>query len=389
MPPEAVLIVGAGLAGSRCAETLRAEGFAGRITVVGEEAVAPYERPALSKELLAGRKAPDDLRLRPDAFWAESGIVFLLGRRVETIDVRARAAVLRGGLALRWDALVLATGARARRILMGDMPAGVHHLRTLDDALALRGDLRAGSRLVVVGAGFVGAEVASTARGLGVDVTLIDVEPPFRRHLGAEVAAMLASRYREHGVRLELGTGLAGIDASSHGRVRSVILADGRRIPCDTVLVGVGAVPAAELDPSGSTGVGVAVDARGRTTVPGVYAAGDVASVWKPWLGARLRVEHWTGAAGQGAAVARAILGLDATYDDTPYFWSDQFGLRLQHVGHAADWAAVEIDGGADAFTVRYLDRQGRMLAALVANRPLEIGALRSELRAARVPLAA
>ena len=388
--PGNVLIVGAGLAGARCAETLRAEGFDGRITLVGEEPVPPYERPALSKEFLSGARHTDDLTLRSPSFWADQGIALLLGRRVARIDMGTRTAPLSGGPALPWDALVLATGARARHLPGLEAPAGVHHLRTVADAFALREELVPGTRLAIVGAGFVGAEVASTARSLGVDVTLVDVRLPLERALGREVGSILGDRFEANGVELRLGAGLSGFRAGPGGRIRSVILSDGEEIRCDAALVGIGAVPASELLPQlESRDGGVITDACGRTAIPGVYACGDVASAWRSWLGAGLRVEHWTGAAGQGAAVARAILGAEAPHEDLPYFWSDQFGLRLQHVGHAEHWAHVDLEGDTDSFRARYLGSDGRLLAALVANRPRDVGPLRHELAAARVPLAA
>ncbi len=387
--PENVLVVGAGLAGARCAETLRAEGFEGRITLVGEEPVPPYERPALSKEFLSGFRDTGELSLRSDGFWADQEVALLLGRRVARIDVRARTAALGDGEELGWDALVLATGARARHLPGLDAPAGVHHLRTLADARALRGELVPGTRLAVVGAGFVGAEVASTARSLDVDVTLVDVGLPLERALGREVGSILADRFKAHGIDLRVGAGISDFRAGPAGRVRSVIVGD-TEIQCDTALVGIGAVPASELLPElGSPDGGVITDACGRTAIPGVYACGDVATAWRPWLGVGLRVEHWTGAAGQGASVARAMLGVEAPYEDRPYFWSDQFGLRLQHVGHADHWAHVDLDVDGSSFRARYLAADGRLLAALVANRAREVGLLRREVAAARAPLAA
>jgi len=370
--PRSVVIVGAGLAGSRCAETLRAEGFDGRVVLVGEEPVAPYERPALSKELLAGER--QNAELRAPGFWPERGIELVLGRRIESIDLLGRSA----GPGLEWDALVLATGARARRLPF-PVPAGVHTLRTVADAAALGAELRPGARLVVIGAGFVGAEVASTARKLGVQVTLADLAAvPLERVLGPEVGRLLADRFAANGVDLRLGTGLAGFAAGDDGRVQAVELTDGSRIVCDTALVAIGAAPACDLagDPRG----GIETDACGRTELPSVYACGDVASAWRPSVGRRVRVEHWTSAAGQAASVAHAILGRERPYDDLPYFWSDQFGLRLQHVGHAEEWDAVALDGDEESFVARYLDRAGRPLAALAANRPREVGALRREL---------
>jgi 3-phenylpropionate/trans-cinnamate dioxygenase ferredoxin reductase component len=386
--PSTVLVVGAGLAGSRCAETLRAEGFEGRVLLIGEESAPPYERPALSKELLAGAREVEEIALRPPGFWAEQGIALLLGRRVVHVDVRARTALLGNGCSLGWDALVLATGAQARRIGAGPAPPGAHHLRTIEDALALHEELVPGARLAVVGAGFVGTEVASTAAALGVHVTLIDACLPLQRVLGLEIARLLAGRCEARGVELRTNARVTGFGIHAEGRVGTVALSDGKQIPCDAVLVGVGAVPAAGLFP-GVAGAGIPTDGCGRTALANVYACGDVAAAWRPWLGATLRVEHWTGAAAQGVAVARTILRQELPQEELPYFWSDQFGVRLQYVGHAGRWARVELDGDEDAFRARYLARDGSLLAGLLANRPREVGLLRRELAATHAPLVA
>jgi NADPH-dependent 2,4-dienoyl-CoA reductase/sulfur reductase-like enzyme len=372
MSARTVVIVGAGLAGSRCADTLRSEGFDGRIVLVGDEPSPPYERPALSKAYLSGEKG--EIALRPGSHWAERGIELELGRRVQRLDLSRRT--YDGGPAA--DALVLATGAEARP-LPGPAPAGMHTLRTAADADRLRDDLGPGRRLAVVGAGFVGAEVTSTARSMGAEVTLIDVAPvPFAQVLGEEAGRVLADRYRAHGVDLRMGVGLARVLSAADGRLTALELADGSVVPCHAALIAIGAAPASGL--LGGDPAGIETDACGRTAHPGVFACGDVARSFRPSLGDHVRVEHWTSAAGQGASVAHAILDSPQPYDELPYFWSDQFGLRLQHVGHPHGWEHAEIEGDSSSFCVRYHDGGGRLLGALVANRPGDVGALRREL---------
>ena len=278
MNPACTLVVGAGLAGSRCAETLRAEGYSGRIVVVGEEPHPPYERPALSKELLAGTRT--ELELRPRSFWDEREIELRLGTRVLDLGLRGRTAETSGGR-IRWDALVLATGARARPLLaLPDRP-GIHSLRTRADADRLRRRLAPGARLAVVGAGFVGTEVASTAAALGVHVTLLEAGPaPFERLLGREVGLLLADRYRAHGVEVRVDAGVERFRTGLGGRPNVLQLSDGADIACDIALVAVGSEPAGDLLGPAA----VPTDALGRTNLPGVHACGDVAAWWRPSL---------------------------------------------------------------------------------------------------------
>jgi 3-phenylpropionate/trans-cinnamate dioxygenase ferredoxin reductase subunit len=370
-----VVIAGAGLAGARTAETLRADGYDGRIVLVGDEPKAPYERPALSKQFLAGARGARDIELRPRTYWAEQEIELVTGTRVESVDFDRRVAVI-GDAAVPWNAFVLATGARPRRL---PGPPGVHHLRTFADAEALASALEAGAEVVIVGAGFVGAEVASTARSLGAEVTLVDAAPlPFAHVFGEDVGRLLANRYVSSGVRLHLGAGVRGFRAGADGRLAAVQLSDGTEVDAHVAVVGIGVEPATELLTPGA----VETDASGRTHRSDVYACGDVAAWWRPTLGAHRRVEHWTSAAGQARAVARSILGWPETYDEPPYFWSDQFGLRLQYVGHAKDWTIVELEGDERSFVARYLRQDGADAAALAVNRPREVAALRRALAA-------
>jgi 3-phenylpropionate/trans-cinnamate dioxygenase ferredoxin reductase subunit len=357
MRPRTVLVAGAGLAGTRAAETLRAEGFEGRLVVVGDEPTAPYERPALSKEYLSGAKGERELLLRPAGFWRDAGIELRLGRRVDSVDPSRGRAVLSSGEELAWDALVIATGARPRSLPF-PAPRGVHSLRTLTHARALRAALVPGARLAVVGGGFVGAEVASTAIALGVEVTMIEaLRTPFERTLGPTVGRLLAERYRSHGVDLRVSAAVAGFREGENGALRAVMLGDGGEVRCDAALVGIGIEPARELVPA-------RLDGRP------VHACGDVAASGG----------HWAGAAADGAAVARRILGLPAAAALPPFFWSDQFGLRLQLVGNTAGAAAVNVEGGPEAYVARYRDATGRLVAALAANRPAaEVAALRRD----------
>jgi NADPH-dependent 2,4-dienoyl-CoA reductase/sulfur reductase-like enzyme len=370
--PDRVVIVGAGLAGSRCALTLRTEGFAGEIVLIGDEPYPPYERPALSKAFLGGTR--EELALPAD--WEAGDIRLVLGTRVEEVDPD-RGRVRTAGADHPWDALVLATGARPRSL--PDVEGqGVHVLRTRADAERLRAELVPGRRLAVVGAGFVGTEVASTALELGLRVAVVDVEQlPFERALGTEVARILATRYRRHGVDLRLGARVGRLRRDTGGRLRALILADGTELPCDVVLVAVGVAPAGELL---HLPVGIPTDSAGRTSLRGVYACGDVAAPWHPAVGGHHRFEHWTSAADQAATVARTILGHEPRGVPSPYFWSDQFGVRIQHVGIPTGWTRVVVEHDGDSLEARYLGDGDRLVAGLLLNRPRAAAELRRRL---------
>lgn len=384
MTTESVLIVGAGLAAARCAETLRAEGFAGQIVVAGDEAGGPYERPALSKDLLTGARASQHLGLPGVERWEERGIVLVAGDGVVAIDAERRTARTAAGCEMPWDRLVIATGACPRSVPGLSGRPGVHHLRSLPDAVALREALGRGMRLAVIGGGLIGAEVASSVIELGGDVAIVEsLATPLERAVGGAMGAMIAERWRSHGVDLRLGARVAGLVPGDDGRPARLRLEGEPDIACDVVLVSVGTRPTIALAAAMGLDIaadgGVMVDRVGRTSLPDVYACGDVASPWRAARGGHVRVEHWLAAATQGASVARAILDLPERPDPVPYFWSDQFGLRLQGVGDITGWATVEMEGTPDAFVARYHSSGGDLLGALAGNRPDAVGALRRE----------
>ena len=385
-----VLIIGAGLAGSRCAETLRAGGFDGRIALAGAEGSAPYERPALSKQLLTGARTAASLALRPDQAWRENEIDLRLDTPITYLDLTTRRALTSTGETLRFEVLVIATGARARRLdALSHLPR-VSHLRTIADATGLRERLTEGDRLAIIGAGLIGAEVASTVLALGVTPILIEAgETPLERAFGRDVGALLAEQWRTAGVSVRTGAQLRDVRADLRGRVGALALSDDSIVECDHVLVAIGSVPETRLVDSlleRAPDGGIATDSHGRTSMPDVFACGDVASWHRESIGRSARAENWTSAANQAAIVARTILGDAATRDEPFYAWSDQFGLRLQHVSTGEAWEEVAIERYGDAFEARYLDRDGRLVAALVANRPGAIAAFRRDLAPVSIP---
>ncbi len=382
-----IVIVGANLAGGRAAEALRKEGFDGQVFLVGEEPHPPYERPPLSKEYLRGEMPREEVFIQPESFWAEQEVELLMGVRAVALDLAAKRVELSSGERLSFDKLLLATGGRVRRLpVPGAHLEGVHYLRTLDDCEALARELQPGRRLAVVGAGFIGSEVAASAREKGLEVTMIEVLPvPLQRALGPEVGRIYADIHREHGVELVLGEGVERFEGDS--RLRAVVTASGRRIECDLALVGVGIAPATELAEAAGLAVddGIVVDEFCQTSHPDVFAAGDVARFYSPVLGRRLRVEHWHNAQNQGAAAARNMLRREP-YAEVPWFWSDQYDLNMQYVGFADAWDRVVFRGDVAGrrFTAFYL-RDGRLEAALAINRPRDIRACRELIQARAV----
>ncbi|GAA4088422.1 NAD(P)/FAD-dependent oxidoreductase [Streptomyces shaanxiensis] len=369
-----VAVVGASLAGLSAARSLRKQGYDGRLVVIGDELHRPYDRPPLSKEFLSGTLGEAELALETDD--EDLRAEWLLGVRATGLDHARRAVRLDDGREVSADGVVIATGAAARTLPGSEGLAGVHTLRTLDDARALRDELARGGRLVVIGGGFIGAEVASTAYALGLDVTVVEAAPtPLAGPLGETMGAIVSALHADHGVRLECGVGVKGL--SGENRVDAVLLEDGRGIPADIVVVGVGARPNVEwLEGSGiALDNGVKCGADGRTSLAGVVAVGDCANWYDPRAGFHRRVEHWTGARERPDAAVAALLAGGAVEPGVPrppYFWSDQYGVKIQFAGHAAGADSVTIEAGAadDRDVLAVYRRAGNPVAVLGMNQP-------------------
>jgi NADPH-dependent 2,4-dienoyl-CoA reductase/sulfur reductase-like enzyme len=381
-PPDDVLVVGAAAAGLATVEALRRKGFAGRVTVLGAEEHLPYDRPPLSKQVLAGTWEPSRTRLRPDAHL--SGLAdFVLGDPAVGLDVPTRTVRTAAGRTLTAEAVVLATGLRPRTLPGQESLSGVHVLRTLDDALALRADLASASRVVVVGDGVLGAEIAATVCGLGVPVTMIGPqEAPLAMQLGLPAARALAALHTEHGVELRLGTPVTGL-AGEDGRVTGVTVAGGEVVPADLVVVAFGASPVTEWLTSSGLGLdnGIVCDSSCRAA-EGIYAAGDVARWHHESLEVLLRLENRTNATEQAAAVAAAILGEARPYTPVPYFWTDQFDAHLHVHGTIPPDAEVSIVEGSvreRRFVARF-SRDGVPVGVLGWNMPKQARLHRREL---------
>jgi NADPH-dependent 2,4-dienoyl-CoA reductase/sulfur reductase-like enzyme len=401
--PATIAIVGAGQAGGRLASALREAGYAGRVVLYGEEPLPPYERPPLSKEFLAGGRAAPIPCIAEDPHWNEQRIELRLGCRVAAIDVGAAAVVLADGGREHYDRLVLATGARPRRLQVpgGDLP-GVFYLRTVADALALHECLVPGSRCVVVGGGLIGLEVAATAVQRGCEVQVLEAaDRLLARVAPPPVSAFMQRRHAEHGVRIELGAAVVGIEGPD--RARAVVLADGRRIAADAVVVGIGAIPEDALATAAGIACrdGILVDEFGRTSVAGVYAIGDACRFYNPRYATHQRLEAWNHAQLQPATVAAHVLGTERPYAPVPWCWTDQYGHNLQVFG-SMDGVEHLVCRGApeDARLSCFGLRGDRMVAAWLVDaardrRPvqqlIESGAAvdAARLADARVPIAA
>src|SRR3954449_8118685 len=347
MREQTFVIVGASLTGAKAAETLRSEGFDGRVVLVGAEPERPYERPPLSKDYLRGEVGREKVYVHEESFYAEHDIELRLGRTATDLDLGLQQLTLRHGERLRYDRLLLATGSEPRHLpIPGGSLDGVLYLRSVEDSDALRERLDRGGSIVVIGAGWIGAEVAASARQRGLEVTVLDpMTVPLERVLGTEVGAIYRDVHADHGVRMLLGTGVEAFEGAT--AVERVRTSDGRELQCDFVVVGVGVRPRTELAVQAGIGVdnGILVDDRLQTETPGVFAAGDVANAQHPFYGEPIRVEHWANALHQGPLAARAMLGQGDAYDRLPYFFSDQYDVGMEYAGFARSWDRVVFRG--------------------------------------------
>ena len=386
---ERCVIIGASLAGGHAAAALRGHGFTGHISLIGAEPERPYQRPPLSKDYLQSAYPEHKLYLWSHHYLQQHDITFHPDSWADGLDTQTHTVTLRSGEQLHYDKLLIATGCQVRRLsIPGADLDGVLYLRTLQDARRLADQLGRAERVVVVGAGFIGSEVAASARVMGKSVTMLEGGPvPLVRALGAEMGAVCAAVHWEHGVDLRASAKLAELRGT--GRVEAVALEDGQVIPSDLVVVGIGVSPAVEWLSGSSVAVdnGVLVDEFTQTNLPGVFAAGDVANCWNPSLGKRLRVEHFMHAEGHGIVAGKAMAGLREPYTTVPYFWSEQYDLLLQYVGHADGDAQLVVRGdvAARSFTAFYME-DDRLCAAFSIGRPQDIMAARCLIRGKVTP---
>lgn len=371
---QTFVIVGAGLAGAKAVEALRDKGFNGKIILIGDEEHLPYERPPLSKEFLAGKKTLAEFTVQTADWYRGHDVDLRLGARATGLDLTGHTVTLADGTTVSYDKLLLATGSRSRRPpIPGGDAAGVHYLRSIDDATALDGVLGDGASLAVIGGGWIGLEVAASARQRGTAVTVVEAAAaPLLRALGSELGEVFAALHREHDVDLRLRTGVAEI-TTADGKATGLKLEDGSEIRADAVLVAVGAQPNLELAEQAGLETadgGVTVDAGLRSSDPDVYAVGDIAAAQHPLLGARVRTEHWANALKQPAVAAAGMLGEAAEYAELPYFFTDQYDLGMEYVGHAPKYAKVVTRGDVAGreFVAFWLDEDNRVLAGMNVN---------------------
>jgi 3-phenylpropionate/trans-cinnamate dioxygenase ferredoxin reductase subunit len=368
------VIVGGGLAGAKAAEALRENGFEGEIVLFGAEHHLPYERPPLSKDFLAGTKQLADFTVDSEAWYREHDVDLRLGTEITVVDRLSHSVGDDDGHHQGYDKLLLATGSGSRRPpIPGADAGGVHYLRTVDEAMDLLASLTEGAKLAVVGAGWIGLEVTANARQRGVDVTVVEaVELPLLGALGREAAEIFAGLHRDHGVDLRLNTSVEAITTEA-GRATGLTLGDGSTVHADAVLIAVGAKPNVELAEKAGLELadgGVLVDASLKTSDDDVYAVGDIAAADNPVFGTRIRTEHWANALKQPAVAVAGMMGRPGVYDELPYFFTDQYDLGMEYVGHSADYQSAVFRGdvGKREFTVFWLDGQHRVLAGMNVN---------------------
>jgi 3-phenylpropionate/trans-cinnamate dioxygenase ferredoxin reductase subunit len=367
----AIVIIGAGLAGAKAAQTLRDEGFTGEIVLVGAEHELPYERPPLSKGYLQGTTELAEVYVHDPSWYAANRVELRLGVAATAVDPAAREVGLENGDRLTYDRLLLATGATPRPLpVPGADLEGVHYLRTLADSQALRAAFAHGGNVVIAGAGWIGLETAAAARLAGCEVTVVEPDPtPLYRALGPEAGEIFAGLHRRNGVRFRFGVGVTHLGGTTH--VREAVTSAGEAIAADEVVVGIGAAPNLELARSAGLEVaeGVVTDASLRTSDPAVWAAGDIAEAMNPLLGRRIRVEHWANALNGGPAAARAMLGQEVVYDRLPYFYTDQFDLGMEFTGDITGHDEIVYRGSVDDLEfVAFWLRHGVVIAGMNVN---------------------
>jgi 3-phenylpropionate/trans-cinnamate dioxygenase ferredoxin reductase subunit len=369
MAGRGFVIVGAGLAGAKAVEALREQGYDGTITLVGDEQHRPYERPPLSKDYLAGKAERDSVFVHTADWYDEHNVTLRSGVTATAIDRGAHRVDLSDGSSVEYDKLLLATGATPRALPGAD---GVLYLRRIEDSDRIRQVLSTGGHLVVIGAGWIGMEVAAAARQAGLTVTVLEtLELPLLRVLGPEIAQVFATLHTDNGVDLRLGVKVEQILTGPDGKANAVRLADGTRIDADAVLVGIGAVPNTSLAQDAGLTVdnGVVVDASLRTSDPDIFAAGDVANADHPTMGRQIRVEHWANALNQPAIAAAGMLGGTKRYEELPYFYTDQYDLGMEYIGHGEGYDQVVVRGDlASREFIAFWLRDGRVIAGMNVN---------------------
>jgi 3-phenylpropionate/trans-cinnamate dioxygenase ferredoxin reductase subunit len=368
---QTFVIVGASLTGAKAVEELRRQGFDGRIVLIGDEPELPYERPPLTKDYLRGESPREKTRVHPSGFYEQQEIELVTGVHVTSIQAAESRVELDDGTDFVYDRLLIATGAEPRKIdIPGGDLEGVHYLRTLADCDALRARLEVGGKVVVIGAGWIGAEFAASARQRGLDVTVIEpASVPLMRVLGSELGEFYADLHRAHGVEMRMETGVEAFEGQ--GAVTGVRTSDGQSVACDFVVVGVGVVPRSGLAQAAGarSDNGIVVNQQLRSTLPNLFAAGDVANAWHPFFKRQIRIEHWANALNQGPAAARAMLDQDVSYDRIPYFFSDQYDVGMEYSGYATEWDQVICRGAVgDGEFVAFWLKDQRVIAGMNVN---------------------